>query len=565
MKERDHLIKDVDKWPISQFYAQRESKVQMLSKDIVDYLIKYNDSDSLLQILNQTIYNEKLRVRTNPLKVDPPKEIAYWKKMEDELSQAVLSKDPTEAIEDKIRRICFRYSEEITGDFRPKTFSFARKALTVLFGAIFNPFIAHDRRAFWGSKEAVLDKFRILGPLDHIRSLFDKGTVLILPTHSSNLDSILIGYGIEMLTGLPAFSYGAGLNLYNSEMVGYFFNRLGAYRVDRRKKNAVYLNTLKTMSSLSIKRGVHSLFFPGGTRSRSGAIEDRFKLGLLGTAVEAQRMILESNETNKIYIVPLVLGYHSILEGNFLIDQHLKKTGREKYFASKDEFRSIRSILKFAWQFFSVSSNISLSFGDPIDIAGNRVNIEGQSFDENNNPISIKDYFLGYDEVEENRQREQVYTRILSDQILNRFKSENIVLDSHLVAFAAFNYLKKEYKNIDVFGIIQMPSEEYKFDLKKLSEVIESLLVELRDRAERNEIKLSKDLQNQPLEIIRSGVRNLGIFHAKKPLKFNKKEELISQDFKLLFYYHNRLTHFDLESAIPNIFSKEAKVEIESV
>jgi len=370
---------------------------------------------------------------------------------------------------------------------------------------------------------------------------------------------------MDTVVGLPAFSYGAGLNLYNSEMVGYFFNRLGAYRVDRRKKNAVYLNTLKTMSSLSIKRGVHSLFFPGGTRSRSGAIEDRFKLGLLGTAVEAQRMILESNETNKIYIVPLVLGYHSILEGNFLIDQHLKKTGREKYFASKDEFRSIRSILKFAWQFFSVSSNISLSFGDPIDIAGNRVNIEGQSFDENNNPISIKDYFLGYDEVEENRQREQVYTRILSDQILNRFKSENIVLDSHLVAFAAFNYLKKEYKNIDVFGIIQMPSEEYKFDLNKLSEVIESLLVELRDRAERNEIKLSKDLQNQPLEIIRSGVRNLGIFHAKKPLKFNKKEELISQDFKLLFYYHNRLTHFDLESAIPNIFSKEAKVEIESV
>ena len=38
--------------------------------------------------------------------------------------------------------------------------------------------------------------------------------------------------------------------------------------------------TLKTFSRASLIRGCHSLFYPGGTRSRSGSINDNLKLGL---------------------------------------------------------------------------------------------------------------------------------------------------------------------------------------------------------------------------------------------------------------------------------------------
>src|SRR5690625_7368921 len=103
----------------------------------------------------------------------------------------------------------------------------------------------------------------------------------MLPTHVSNVDSSLIDYVIETKVGIPAFAYGAGLNLYNFGPAAYFMNRLGAYRVDRRKKNPIYLETLKAMSTLSIKSGVNNLFFPGGTRSRSGHSESRLKLGRL--------------------------------------------------------------------------------------------------------------------------------------------------------------------------------------------------------------------------------------------------------------------------------------------
>ena len=87
----------------------------------------------------------------------------------------------------------------------------------------------------------------------------------MVPTHFSNLDSILIGWVIHVL-GLPPFIYGAGLNLFNIKILAYFMNSLGAYKVDRRKKNPIYLEALKSYSNLAIQEGAHSLFFPGGTR-----------------------------------------------------------------------------------------------------------------------------------------------------------------------------------------------------------------------------------------------------------------------------------------------------------
>ena len=79
----------------------------------------------------------------------------------------------------------------------------------------------------------------VAGKTDSIRTLIKDHTVVVVPTHFSNLDSILIGYAMDAMMGLPSFSYGAGLNLYNTGYTAYFMNRLGAYRVDRRKKNPI--------------------------------------------------------------------------------------------------------------------------------------------------------------------------------------------------------------------------------------------------------------------------------------------------------------------------------------
>ncbi len=144
--------------------------------------------------------------------------------------------------------------------------------------------------------ESLSSRMHITGEVEHLRKLSQKGTILLVPTHQSNIDSLLIGY-IIYLMGLPPFCYGAGLNLFSNPVYSFFMSNLGAYTVDRQKTAWLYKASLKAFSTATLSEGVHSIFFPGGGRSRSGAIEKKLKLGLLGTGIEAQvRGLLEGRD-----------------------------------------------------------------------------------------------------------------------------------------------------------------------------------------------------------------------------------------------------------------------------
>jgi glycerol-3-phosphate O-acyltransferase len=127
-------------------------------------------------------------------------------------------------------------------------------------------------------------RVRVEGELDWVRELSREATVILAPTHVSNLDSPIIGYALYA-AGLPPFVYGAGLNLFSNPWLGWWMHRLGAYTVDRTKRAALYKDVLKDYSIRCLTTGHHSLFFPGGTRSRSGHVETRLKKGLLGTGI----------------------------------------------------------------------------------------------------------------------------------------------------------------------------------------------------------------------------------------------------------------------------------------
>ena len=464
-----------------------------------------------------------------------------------------LDKEDEEAMktnEEILRKIVNRYSEEIVGTFRIKTFKFAKQFLTLFFTRLLNTAAGRNWHRIWGRKFRLRDRLQVKGPLEAVRSLVTKGTLVVVPTHFSNLDSILIGYALDQFVGLPSFSYGAGLNLYNTGYTAYFMNRLGAYRVDRRKKNMIYLETLKAMSNLSLQRGTNSLFFPGGTRSRSGRLETRLKLGLLSTVVEAQRALYAKGKEEKIFIVPLVLSYHFVLEAQYLIEQHLEREGKEHYLKTKDQSYSRRKLLKFLWQLFSESNDIILSFGQPMDVLGNPVNEDGISFDKHGIPINVKQYFISRGKVKEDLQRESEYTKILGEKIVERYFKDNIVLSSHLVAFAAFEMLKHENAKLDLFGLLRLPVDDYSFKLEALIEVVEQLQGALIAMCEAGEVQLSEEIYWEAEQLIRDGLSHLGTYHVAKPLRFNKNGDVISESFKLLYFYHNRLEHYGLEEKI---------------
>lgn len=554
------VIERIEDWPIYRLSKDRTDFIREIDEFTFRRLVSRHRKD-LADVIVKTMYNERIRIKEDPWKVDPPNERQFWNKVSKKLIKKGLDRDDPEAKpvnEELLQKIIHRYSEEIVGTFQIPTFRFAQRFLTAFFNRIFNAAVGKSLRAMFRGRRHLYERLNVVGDVDTVRELMRHGTVVVVPTHSSNLDSILVGYTMDQIMGLPSFSYGAGLNLYNFGPAAYFMNRLGAYRVDRRKKNSIYLETLKTMSNLSIQRGVNSLFFPGGTRSRSGELETDLKMGLLGTAVEAQRAMCEkslepgfgSDRPKKVFIVPIVLCYNFVLEAPFLIEQHLRSTGKENYIRLKDEGKSIRSWLRFVWRFFTTTSDITLSVGKPMDVLNNFVDNQGRSFDRFGNELDIRDYFTSKNVVNEDRQREEEYTKLLAERIAERYQVENVALSSHLVAYAVFEMLLHQNPKLDLFGILRLPPDDYVFPFRAVEEVVEQMQDKLLELEQHGKIRLAPEIHRAAADVVRDGVLNLGTLHSHKPLLFNKDGNITSSNFRVLYFYHNRLNSYGLEKAV---------------
>jgi len=558
-----HIIPDIKDWPIFLLHQKRRQFVREIEEYSLERILQ-KFGDSLGDSIAKAVYMERIRIKEEPWKVDPPDERLFWLKIQKKLARLPQGVLPQEQIVGGqialLKKIVHRYSEEIVGAFRISTFQFARRFLTFLFNRLLNTAASRNLRRLYGSQFHLYERLQAKGEINKVRSLMTKGTVVMVPTHFSNLDSILLGYVMDAVVGLPSFHYGAGLNLYNFSIPAYFMNRLGSYKLDRRKKNPIYLEVLKAMSTLALLKGTNTLFFPGGTRSRTGAMESRLKMGLLGTVVEAQRIILQQNRNNKIFIVPVVLGYHVVLEAGELIEQHLRRTGKELYIRHKEGirqyFQALRRVFSFAWNVFSQSSDITVSFGKPMDILGNFVDEEGRSFDRFGKEVQLRDYFLSDGRISEDLQRESQYTRILADRIVERYFKENIVLSSHLLAFAAFEMLKRANPTLNLFALLRLPNDDFFITMSDMESCISYLKEALFEMEARGNVKLSEQIRWPIPEFIRDGIVNLGVYNPSKPLKINKKGNLVSQDFKLLFYYRNRLDNYRLEEALEPFFQQ---------
>ncbi len=539
-----HVLPDISDWPIYKLAKDKENFIKQLEQEVLDKFVEKYGTD-LEKIIAKTIYLEKKRCIETPWKIDPANEIKYWSALGKEFQSNKITENPEVLNHELLKKIINRYCEEILGDFKIKTFKFARRFLTSLFKRLFTA-AADKKNLFWVSKKKLYEKIIVKGSLDKVRELSTKGTVIVVPTHLSNIDSILLGYAMDGVAGLPAFSYGAGLNLYDLELVAYFMDRLGAYKVDRRKKNPIYLETLKNMSKLTIERGVNSLFFPGGTRSRSGELESSLKMGLLGTIIEAQRSLYQNGKEDKIYIVPLTMSYNFVLEGKFLIENFLQATGREKYIKIKDQARSYRKYLSFFWKLFSASSEIYLSFAEPMDVFGHKLDNDGNSYNHLNQKIDLKEYFTINGSMLTNTQRESVYTKKLADKILESYRVTNIILASHLVAYCSFEYFQEQHPNLDIYDLVNLKIDSLRIELTEFEKIVQYTWEKLLAKADKGEaFILEKYREMRIKDMVQEGISNLGIYHDRKPLVI-EKGFVQSQDYKLLYFYHNRMTHYDI-------------------
>jgi len=542
------LVPNMEDWPVSRFFSAKRAFLLKLKADVMEHLSALGKED-LDQVVARTLYLEKQRVKNSAWKVDPPNEMQYYRKIQSEYNANHLLPDPHPGNVDTASRLVNRFSSEIFGHFNSKTFSLARKISDFFFHLMLFPFSVQSLFGLKRMRSRNQEAIKLNGYIDEVRRLFVKHTVVLVPTHSSNLDSMLLGYALDLSAGLPAFSYGAGLNLYDIEFFAFFMNRLGAYRVDRRKKNSIYLHTLTSYSKLSILEGVNTIFFPGGTRSRSGEIESKLKLGLLGSLIQAQRMLVERGEERKIVIVPMVINYESVLEARALIFQHLANTGQEK-FTSRGKRPGLISYWRFMGRFLKQSSGIYLSFGKPMDVFGNYFDQDGNSMDGKFHPVNLRDYFRNNGSIVRDEQREMIYTRELGDKIAQAYKQCNFVIPAHLVAHAAFLMLARANVHMDVYALAQLPEEEYRFPAKDFSVICLQLRDLLIGRAARDELISPLELEGPIERVIELGVATLGSFHLRRVLLVVGQSHYASEDFPCLIYYANRLQCLDLKDEL---------------
>ncbi len=547
-KNHPHIIENVEDWPISQFYKNRQRVVGLMNEYTYNKFASLSPEE-IESALASTVYQEKIRVKTNPWKVDPTNEYQYWKKLESRIKKNSNKEDKHERNLIILKKIINRYSEEIAGNFMPKTFLFARKILTSFFKRIYNKGREKGSWRPWGTRRMLTDKIKCYGEIEKLRSLYQKGTVVIVPNHYSNLDSILMGYVIDSKIGIPAFSYGAGLNLYDVELVAYFINRLGAYKLDRRKKNPVYLSSLKTFSAVSLLEGVNSIFYPGGTRSRSGEFEKKIKYGLFGTMVEAQRNLCQRGSDKKIFVVPMTVGYHFTLEAKSLIQQHLAKEGKEKFIKDSRDKDGGGSLLNFVKKMWSKDSEVLFNFGAPMDVFGNEVDGEGRSYDKRQRELHVADYFKLQGELTKDEQREYKYTSILGSKILKAFKTEHIILGSHVLAFVAFEIFKLENKNLDIYSLLRLPSTDLEIAYEPFVHTVGEMMELIKEKERAGLLICEESFTLEVEAFITRSLHYLGGYHKKRPLKISKGV-VQTEDSKLLYYYHNRIVGYDLTSTV---------------
>ncbi|MBC8173599.1 MAG: 1-acyl-sn-glycerol-3-phosphate acyltransferase [Chitinophagales bacterium] len=548
------IIEDIEKWPIARISRDREAVIHAIVEETLQNILQKNKTEhDVHEELAKAVYLEKIRLNSKAWKTDPEDDKAFWNDVKNKLVEFENKADNDITEETALlRKIITRYVTEIAGNFKPRTYRFAERFVPFAFNRLLNASHSKAFRKIFGNKKDLLKSINLVGEIDQARTLTEKGIMIMVPTHISNIDSITVGWGVSAI-GLPSFFYGAGLNLFSVRFLAYFMKRLGAYKVDRRKKNAIYLESLKSYSTQIISRGGHSLFFPGGTRSRSGLLETQLKLGLLGTALEAQRRLIEEAKDNnykKVYVIPVTLNYGFVLEAPELIDEYLRNVGKERYFVPSDKYSSSFKLVKFMIRFFTADADFTIAFGRSMDIFGNPVDDAGKSLDAAGNEIDISDYFKRKGALADDTQRDSVFTKMVSENILDAFKKNNVAMPEHVVAFAAFKlFLKKNPEN-DVYAVLRTPEENRELNRAEFKTTLEKLVKEIIKLSTKEKIRIDPLLEADIEEVMDYGVKKLGVYHTKKPLVFIKNGEIKCNDMKVLFFYHNRLEGYGLEKHV---------------
>lgn len=525
---------------LEKFNADRERLLAEVERRVVARKIdeaKAGGDASLEYVLNDVAYCEIRRL-------EGKQSAERWR----ELSRRLLGMSEDEK-RDELRGLVRHYGRDVVGNFDPRVYRFATGIGPSLLGFLFSP--TASMRDGLHTLRNLDARIHADGELEVARACAERGTLVVTPTHSSNMDSPAIGFGL-LRAGLPPTTYGAGKNLFTNPFISFFMRNLGAYRVDRRLRFELYKDVLKEYSTVLLEHGYHSLFFPGGTRCRSNLVEKHLKLGLLGTTVTAYKNSVREGAPNKrIYILPVTINYRLVLEAETLIDDYLAETGKSRYIITDDEFSRVGRLLEFFRKILVHEGSVVVRFGRPLDPFGNDVTDEGESIDRAGRVVDPASFVRGADgEVSDDDQRDAEYTRALGRRLAAAYPRLTVFHSTNLVARVLYDAIAQQAGTRDVYRLLRAPQGHLEVPFEHALEQ----LVLLRARIAANPAfgaEHPMHVQQSATDQLEDAIRGLSSYHTRPIVgrSAHGSGMLQVKDVKLLLYYQNRTAHIPPEAS----------------
>jgi len=483
-------------------------------------------------LLEDAIYNEVRRLSADR---GADEELARWRSLARRLHG--LDQDARMA---EVRALAREHARDVSGNFDPRVFSVATRLMPPVLGALVAPKATFTSARRLLDARALTDRITVEGHTARVARLVDRGTVVYVPTHLSNMDSIVFGYALE-LAGLPPATYGAGKNLFTNPVLSFFMHNLGAYKVDRRLRHALYKDVLKVYSCVLIEQGYHSLFFPGGTRSRSGGVERKLKLGLAGTGVEAFARTTLAGKPRRVFFVPATINYLVTLEAQTLIGDFLQEAGKSRYIIDDDESSRIEKVVAFSNKMLKHNEAVIIRFGEPVDPFGNPVDDDGNSLDPHGNTVEPISYLHNRrGEVVLDPDRDAQYTRELGEVICDAYLRHTVILPTHLVAAAMMNRLREDTRSGDIFTLLRA-RQKVGLPWSQLAGEVAQLRDRLRDQEQQGRVVLGPTVRSGNGDTLLSEALRAWQGSHRSPVLEEINGELWIGDATLVFYYQNRL------------------------
>ncbi|MEK7791146.1 MAG: 1-acyl-sn-glycerol-3-phosphate acyltransferase [Deltaproteobacteria bacterium] len=535
---------------MSLFDFNLENKGLLLEKVVRRVYDEYLSisEDRREQLLLEMIYWEKKRQDRVKNRFQKWRKIRYWEKYEQSYLQGS-SLERQRCIHESIEH----YANQIVGNFSPLVYQAATKIIPPFLNLLFNALSFRRIVSLGSSLSSLGENLIISGDISWVKRLAGRGTLIWVPTHVSNFDSIILGT-VFHYTDLPPVMYGAGLNLFYNKFIGFFMKNLGAYKVDRLRAHQIYKDVLKEYATTSIEMGFHNLFFPGGTRSRSGAVEKKLKLGLVGSGLRAYIRNLQTAKKNpNIYIIPVTINAHLTLEAETLIDDFLGARGQSRYIIENDEFSSPMRLFSYLKSHIHLNSKTFVHLAAPLDPFGNRVDEQGSSIDHHGRLIDISRYVLKDGHVEIDEERDRNYTSELGNVLIDSYHRKNRVLSTNLVAFTLYEMIAGRHPDFDIYKLLRTHAYGEPIELRDVYRTMDRVIAELRQLDDQGRIVYDLSMRSKDTQdILNEALKIFASYHRRKTVD-RVGDKIYVGDLLLLYYYHNRLIGYNLEDMMRGI------------